>query len=75
MGGDLLSINTITTEDLRRMDGKEGLILQGCGGDLQEWLDGINEMFTEAGVLKNGTKFEDISAFEHDDLTLSLIHI
>lgn len=34
------------------MDGKEGLILQGCGGELQEWLHGINEMFTEAGLLK-----------------------
>lgn len=67
-----MSINTITTGDLRRMDGKEGLVLQWCGGDLQEWLDGINEMFTEAGLLKNGTKFEDISAFEHDDLTCLL---
>lgn len=67
-----MSINTITTENLRRMDGKEGLVLQGCGGELQEWLDGINEMFTEAGLLKNGTKFEDISAFEHDGLTCLL---
>lgn len=72
IGGDFLSINTITTEDLRRMDGKEGLILQGCGGELQEWLDGINEMFTENGILKNGTKFQDISAFEYDGLTCLL---
>lgn len=54
------------------MDGKEGLILQGCGGELQEWLHRINEMFTEVGLLKNGTKFEDISAFEHDGLTCLL---
>lgn len=54
------------------MDGKEGLILQGCGGDLQEWLNGINEMFTEAGLLKNGTMFEEISAFENDGLTCLL---
>lgn len=47
-----MSINHIETEDLRRMEGKGGLILQGCGGELQEWLDGINEMFTEAGILK-----------------------
>lgn len=67
-----MSINRITTEALRRMDGKEGLILQGCGGEQQEWLHGINEMFTEAGLLKNGTKFEDISAFEHDGLTCLL---
>ena len=51
-----MSINTITTEDLRRMEGKDGLILQGCGGDAQEWVDGINEMFTEAGILKDGSE-------------------
>ena len=39
-----MNINTITAEDLRRMPDKEGLILQGCGGDLTEWVDGINEM-------------------------------
>ena len=38
-----MSIKTITTDDLRRMKGKEGLILQGCGGDPQEWVDGIND--------------------------------
>ncbi len=67
-----MSINHIETEDLRRMEGKDGLILQGCGGELQEWLDGINEMFTEAGILKNGAKFQDISAFEYDGLTCLL---
>ena len=40
-----MSINTITTDDLRRMDDKDGLILQGCGGDLKEWVDGINDLF------------------------------
>ena len=39
------TIQQITVDDLRKMNDKEGLILQGCGGDLQEWLDGINEMF------------------------------
>ena len=32
------------------MPDKEGLILQGCGGDLTEWVDGINEMLTKAGM-------------------------
>ena len=44
-----------TTDALRRMQGKEGLVLQGCGGPLDEWVDGINEVLTEAGILKNGT--------------------
>lgn len=64
-----MSIKKITAEDLRQMKGSEALILQGCGGELQEWLDGINDMFTEEKLLLNGTKFEDIYAFEHDGLT------
>ena len=40
-----MSISTVTTDDLRRMNGKEGLVLQGCGGDPQEWLDGINKEY------------------------------
>lgn len=67
-----MSINTITTEDLRRMEGREGLILQGCGGELQEWVDGINEMFTEAGILKEGSKFVDVSTFRYGELTCLL---
>lgn len=67
-----MSINTITTDDLRRMEGKDGLILQGCGGDLKEWVGGINGLFTEAGILKGGSKFEDVSTFQYDGLTCLL---
>lgn len=59
----------ITTTELRQMSGKEGLILQGCGGDLQEWVDGINGMLTDDGILQNGSTFKDVSVFEHGDLT------
>ena len=31
-------IKQITTDDLRHMEGQEGLVLQGCGGDPQEWV-------------------------------------
>lgn len=67
-----MGIHAISTDSLRRMNDSEGFILQGCGGDLQEWLDGINEMFTENGILKDGTKFQDISSFEYDGLTCLL---
>ena len=52
-----MSIKTITTDDLRKMKDGEGLILQGCGGDLQEWQDGINDMLTEEKILQGGSKF------------------
>ena len=43
----MAEIKTITADDLRQMEDLEGLILQGCGGDIQEWVDGINGLFTE----------------------------
>ena len=57
------------TEDLRHMTDEEGLILQGCGGDLQEWVDGINDLFTEAGILQSGSRFGRVSVFQQDGLT------
>lgn len=62
-------IQKINVEDLRKMEGKEGLILQGCGGDPQEWLDGINDLLTKEGILQNGTKFENAYVFENEGIT------
>ena len=67
-----MSIKHISTDNLRCMGKTEGLIIQGCGGDLQEWVDGINEMLTKEGVLRNGSKFDNCSSFEHDGLTCLL---
>lgn len=63
-----MKINTIAAEDLCRMRDKEGLILQGCGGDPKEWVAGINQMFTEDGILLEGTEFTEVSVFEYDGL-------
>ncbi len=64
-----MKINSITLSDLRRMNEKEGLILQGCGGETQEWVDGINEMLTDKGILLDNTKFENVSVFKSDGVT------
>lgn len=64
-----MSVKTISKDELRRMNVSEGLILQGCGGDPQEWLDGINGLLTDDGILKNGSRFENISVFQNGDLT------
>lgn len=67
-----MSVKTINPHELRRHFHKEGIILQGCGGDPQEWVDGINEMFTRDGILMNGTKFQNCSVFEHEGRTCIL---
>lgn len=65
----------ITTTELRKMTGKEGLILQGCGGDLTEWVEGINEMLTDEGILRNGDTFKEVSTFEHNGIINLLFHM
>ncbi|MCQ4770277.1 hypothetical protein NE579_07350 [Intestinimonas massiliensis] len=67
-----MSVKTITADELRHMRDSEGLILQGCGGSLDEWVDGVNDMLTEDGILLDGTRFHDCSTFEHDGSTCLL---
>ena len=66
-----MSVKKIRAEELRRMNGQEGLILQGCGGELQDWVDGINDMLIKSDILFDGTKFkaENCLAFENEGLT------
>lgn len=54
------------------MHGSEGLVLQGCGGDPQEWVDGINGLLTDEGILKNGSSFHEVYSFENNGLTCLL---
>ncbi|MEG0050272.1 MAG: hypothetical protein RR865_14030 [Clostridia bacterium] len=65
----------ISIDELKEMADSEGLILQGCGGDAQEWVDGINELFTEEQILRNGDTFKNVSAFEHGGLSNLLFHM
>ena len=64
-----MPIERITADDLRDMEHQEGLVLQGCGGEAQEWLDGINDLLTQDGILQNGSRFETVKVFQHDGLT------
>lgn len=69
-----MNIETITAEDLRQMKDQEGLILQGCGGDLNEWVVGINQLLTANGCLRNGTQFQKVSTFDQKGFTCLLFH-
>ena len=67
----MAEIKTVTIDELRQMNDQEGLILQGCGGDLQEWVYGINELFAQAGILQAGSawKAKAVRSFQYDGLT------
>ncbi len=63
------SISTIDAQDLRHMKGQEGLVVQGCGGDLNQWIEGINGELSDRGILKDGTKFRNVYSFKSENLT------
>ncbi len=67
-----MSITKITKNELRLMKGKQGLILRGCGGEISEWIDGVNRDFTKERILLDGTKFKDVSVFDFNDETCIL---
>ena len=65
-----MEIKDVSLDELRKMNDSEGLIIQGCGGDLQEWVDGINNMLTESGILQSESRFEKAqlhTADQHND--------
>ena len=64
-----VEVKVVDAQVLRTMHDEEGIVFQGCGGEVEEWIDGVNEMLTEAGILKDGTRLEDVTKFEHDGLT------
>lgn len=67
-----MDVKQIEKEKLRSMKEKEGLVLQGCGGDLRDWVNGINDMLTEEKILLEDTKFKDCVSFEHEECTCIL---
>lgn len=62
-------LKEITIEQLKRTTLGEGLVLQGCGGDLADWVHGINKQLTMGGILKNGSEFTEYYSFKHEGLT------
>lgn len=63
-----MNIKTIKVKDLRSMTDTEGIIIQGCGGDLERWVEGINEELTAGHILQEGSLFEDVATFKHKGL-------
>jgi UDP-N-acetylglucosamine transferase subunit ALG13 len=53
-----IMIRQIEKEELRTMHGREGLVLQGCGGDLKEWIGQIKTFgFDKKSKLQKNPNF------------------
>jgi len=62
-------IHHITIDQLKGITMGDGLILRGCGSEPTDWQNGINELLTDADILKNGGEFKDIYVFKDEELT------
>ena len=69
----MATITEIKAEQLRHIKDSDGLVLQGCGGDLQEWVTGINDMLTKENILLDESRFEQAFVFQHEGLTNLLL--
>ena len=67
-----MTIKEINLQELRKLNGNDGLILQGCGGEPKEWVEGINKLLTEKGILLEGSRFEEGYVFQNEHLTCML---
>lgn len=47
-----MNIKKRTFEDLMDLN-TEGLVLLGCGGDLNEWINGVTEILVEEKIIKS----------------------
>ncbi len=59
-----VNIKEIDLENLYQY--QEGLVIQGCGGDLQEWVDGITNLLIENQVLQKEFSFPEVATFQHN---------
>jgi len=52
-----------------RNNNYEYLVIQGCGGDLVDWIFGITDMLKDEGIVSDSFSFDKIYFFENGDLT------
>lgn len=68
---DSIIIENISCSEVKELSNKnyEYLVLQGCGGDLNQWVNEITSMLKDEGIVKKTFFFNEIYSFENNDLT------
>lgn len=67
----VIPIKNITCSEVKelRNNNYEYLILQGCGGNLNEWVNGITDMLKEEKIVSDTFLFDEVYSFENNNLT------
>lgn len=66
-----IDIKEISCSEVKELQncGYEFLVLQGCGGNLNEWVNGFTDMLKEEGIVTDSFSFDEIYSFENGNLT------
>lgn len=59
----------ISCNEVLELRNNDYLVLQGCGGDLNEWVDGITKLLIENDIIPKSFKFRKVYLFENNNLT------
>ena len=65
-----ISINSISCSEVKELlnNNYEYLVLQGCGGNLKDWVDGITDMLRANKIVPDSFSFNEIYSFEDNNL-------
>lgn len=67
-----MKIKKMSCSEIKELrNGKdEFLIIQGCGGKLSKWVNGITDILKDQGVINNDSfSFDEVYTFENGELT------
>lgn len=61
----------LSLEEIKKLrnDNYECLVLQGCGGDLTDWVIGFTDLLKDEGIVSDSFSFNKIYFFKNHDLT------
>lgn len=66
--GHVRVIAEVFKDAILEMKGKEGLVCLGTGGDVIEWIDGVNGILYDEGITENQRYFSDVYTFIDYDI-------
>lgn len=66
-----MEIKTINLEELKELRNKdyEYLIFQGCGGDLNDWIDGVSNLLKDENIVPSDFRFNEVYKVENRNCT------
>jgi len=62
----MVTVEQITVDELRGMEAQGGLVFQDCPVGPHELASLLNQAFTHAGILRDGSEFKTVMTFRHN---------